>query len=158
MIGAVNGVTGILSPPGGNPLEIPSIPTSNSLEQSYNDTTKTGLAIGTIVAGGAVGAESSLSVVPEGQVSATTGSYLHTFESGNFYAGKGPISRMNRTGSSLSRTYNDPLVSSEFFPASSNRAAFMNEHRIMMQNGGPLSFNPLSPTYNKIFSPGRRFF
>lgn len=65
---------------------------------------------------------------------------------------------MARTGSFYSRTYNDPLVSSEFFPASSNRAAFMSEHKLMMENGGPLSFNPFSPTYNKIHSPGRRFF
>jgi hypothetical protein len=32
----------------------------------------------------------------------------------------------------------------------------INEHNLMMQFGGPKSFNPLSPTYNKIFSPGRK--
>lgn len=45
---------------------------------------------------------------------AETGSYLHTFESGKFYAGKGPISRMNQTGRFFSQKYSDPLVSSEF--------------------------------------------
>ena len=132
------------------------VPYDNARQASYGSATEVGLAGGSILAGNVFGGASSLpSVVPKGPVS-TTGSYLHTFESGNFYAGKGPISRMNRTGSSLSRTYNDPLVSSEFFPASSNRAAFINEHRLMMQNGGPVRVNEAKNTYNLIFSPGRK--
>lgn len=87
-----------------------------------------------------------------------TGSYLHRFQSGNFYAGKRTETRMNATGRFFSTKYNDPLVSSEFFPATSNRAAFINEHKLMMENGGPLSFDRASPTYNRIFSPGCRFF
>lgn len=52
--------------------------------------------------------------------------------------------------------YGDKLLKSTFYPASSTRAAFINEHKLMMQFGGPKSFNPLSPTYNKIFSPGNK--
>ena len=109
-----------------------------------------------------------LSVVPEvtaissrsaaSTTLATTGSYLHRFESGKFYAGKGTEAWMAHTGRFFSKAYDDPLVSSEYFPATSNRAAFIKEHKLMMENGGPLSFDRASPTYNKIFSPGCRFF
>ena len=50
-----------------NPLAIPNIAASNSLEQSYNDATKVGIVAGTIVAGGAVGGGSSVSVVPSAE-------------------------------------------------------------------------------------------
>lgn len=89
---------------------------------------------------------------------ATVGSYLHTFESGNFYAGKGTEARMKLTGKSLSLENNDPLRSSDFFPAISDREAFIGEHKIMMENGGPRKVNDRKNTYNKIFSPGRKFF
>jgi hypothetical protein len=56
----------------------------------------------------------------------------------------------------IETTYGDKLLKSTFYPAPSTRAAFINEHNLMMQFGGPKSFNTLSPTYNKIFSPGRK--
>jgi len=84
-----------------------------------------------------------------------SGSYLLLFQSGNFYAGKGLESRMMQSITRIETTYGDKLISSKFYPASSTRAAFINEHKLMMQHGGPLSHNPMSPTYNKIFSPGR---
>ncbi|MCB9082679.1 MAG: hypothetical protein H6555_13320, partial [Lewinellaceae bacterium] len=85
-----------------------------------------------------------------------SGSYLLEFQSGKFYAGKGLEPRMMQSINRIETTYGDKLFNSQFFPASSTRGAFINEHNLMMQFGGPKSFNPLSPTYNKIFSPGRK--
>jgi RHS repeat-associated protein len=150
-----------------NPLLMQGVTYGNERQARVGRQVTMGVLAAPGVAAAPFAAGTSLSVVPEvsavssrsaaSTAFAETGSYLHRFESGNFYAGKGPVSRMNATGRALSREYNDPLVSSEYFPASSNRAAFMNEHKLMMENGGPLTFDPLSPTYNKIFSPGRRF-
>ena len=56
----------------------------------------------------------------------------------------------------IETTYGDKLLNSQFFPASSTRGAFINEHNLMMQFGGPKSFDKLSPTYNLIFSPGKK--
>ena len=85
-----------------------------------------------------------------------SGSYLLEFQSGKFYAGKGLESRMMQSINRIETRYGDKLLKSTFYPASSTRAAFINEHKLMMQFGGPKSFNPLSPTYNKIFSPGKK--
>jgi hypothetical protein len=56
----------------------------------------------------------------------------------------------------IETTFGDKLLNKTFYPAANSKAAFLNEHNLMMQFGGPKSFNPLSPTYNKIFSPGRK--
>jgi len=90
------------------------------------------------------------------QAEKVSGSYLLEFQSGKFYAGKGLQPRMMQSINRIETTYGDRLLNSQFFPASSTRGAFINEHNLMMQFGGPKSFNPLSPTYNKIFSPGRK--
>ncbi|MDD2963547.1 MAG: DNRLRE domain-containing protein [Bacteroidales bacterium] len=89
------------------------------------------------------------------QAEKVSGSYLLKFQSGKFYAGKGLEPRMMQSINRIETTYGDKLLNSTFYPASSTKAAFINEHKLMMQFGGPKSFNPLSPTYNKIFSPGR---
>ncbi|HEX8575713.1 MAG TPA: hypothetical protein VF677_05420, partial [Flavobacterium sp.] len=96
--------------------------------------------------------------VTKGLVNAekVSGSYLLEFQSGKFYAGKGLEPRMMQSINRIETTYGDKLVKSTFYPASSIKAAFINEHKMMMQFGGPLKFNPLSPTYNKIFSPGKK--
>lgn len=155
---------------GSNPFEVPLVFSYNDAREasagsasSFGTLAGAGAATGTIFGG-----SSTLSVVPEvtsvssrsasSTAFAETGSYLHRFESGKFYAGKGAETRMRQTGNFYSKTYDDPLVSSEHFRATSNRAAFMDEHKIMMENGGPLSVNPASPTYNKILSPGCKFF
>ena len=52
--------------------------------------------------------------------------------------------------------YGDKLMSKEFFEASSTNQAFKIEFQIMMENGGPKSFNELSKTYNLIHSPGAK--
>jgi len=99
-----------------------------------------------------------VSIAAKGVVQAekVSGSYLLEFQSGKFYAGKGLEPRMMQSINRIETTYGDKLLNSQFFPASSTRGAFINEHNLMMRFGGPKSFNPLSPTYNKIFSPGRK--
>lgn len=153
-----------------NPLQIERYGYPNARAASWGDGFADGLNAAPAVALPALASDSLISAVPEISQAATssrlasstapadTGYYLLRFESDKFYAGKGPISRMNQSASSLSRTYSDPVTSREFFPASSNKEAFMGEHTIMMENGGPLIFDKLSPTYNKIHSPGCRFF
>jgi RHS repeat-associated protein len=85
-----------------------------------------------------------------------SGSYLLKFEGGMFYAGKGLPPRMNASIKRIETEYNTKLISHEFFPAKSTTEAFINEHKLMMSFGGPKSYNKLSPTYNLIFSPGKK--
>ncbi|WP_262510701.1 RHS repeat domain-containing protein [Gelidibacter algens] len=88
------------------------------------------------------------------------GSYLLEFEGmGNtnmFYAGKGPYSRMLQSINRIENTFGDKIINSTFIPANTAKDAFIQEHIFMMQFGGPKSFNPFSPTYNLIFSPGKK--
>ena len=90
------------------------------------------------------------------QAEKVSGSYLLEFQSGKFYAGKGLEPRMMQSINRIETNFGDKLVNKQFFPASSTREAFINEHNIMMQMGGPKTFRASSPTYNKIYSPGRK--
>jgi len=90
------------------------------------------------------------------------GGYVHEFKSGFTYSGKGTQARMRQTGRELEASQGDELVRSTFIAAPSNTAkeAFVIEHLQMMKSTrglGPLSSNPSSPTYNKIFSPGKKY-
>lgn len=88
------------------------------------------------------------------------GSYLLEFQgtsnSNMFYAGKGTESRMLQSINRIENTFGDKLLKSTFTPANSAKDAFIQEHILMMQFGGPKSFNTFSPTYNLIFSPGKK--
>ncbi len=84
------------------------------------------------------------------------GSYLLEFQSGKYYAGKGLEPRMMQSINRIETTFGDKLLNKQFFPASSTKNAFINEHKMMMEFGGPKSFDKLSPTYNLIFSPGKK--
>ena len=84
-----------------------------------------------------------------------SGSYLLEFESGKFYAGKGLESRMMQSVKRIETQFGDKLLNKTFYPAANSKEAFINEHILMMQFGGPKSFDKLSPTYNLIFSPGK---
>ena len=86
-----------------------------------------------------------------------TGSYLLEFQSGMFYAGKGPEARMRESIRRIEST-GDLLKpgGAQFFPASSTREAFINEHRLMKPFGLPSRYNPNSLLYNKIWSPGKK--
>jgi len=85
-----------------------------------------------------------------------SGSYLLEFQSGKFYAGKGLESRMMQSINRIETKFGDKLLNKTFYPAANSKAAFINEHNLMMQFGGPKSFDKLSPTYNLIFSPGKK--
>ena len=85
-----------------------------------------------------------------------SGSYLLEFKSGKFYAGKGLGPRMMKSIRRIETNFGDKLINKTFYPASSVNEAFINEHILMMRYGGPKSFDILSPTYNKIFSPGKK--
>lgn len=85
-----------------------------------------------------------------------SGAYLLEFQSGKFYAGKGSILRMNQSILRLETQYGDKLLQSTYFRTATTKKAFILEHKLMMQRGVPLSFNRLSPTYNKVFSPGKK--
>jgi hypothetical protein len=90
------------------------------------------------------------------QIEKASGSYLLEFQSGKFYAGKGSEARMRQSIKRIESTYGDKIKSSTYHSASNAVEAFINEHSMMMQLGGPKSFNPMSPTYNMIFSPGKK--
>lgn len=64
---------------------------------------------------------------------------------------------MNQSATTLSRIYDDAVVNRTWYSAPSAREGFKGEHNLMMQRGGPLSFDRQSPTYNRIFSPGRKY-
>lgn len=91
------------------------------------------------------------------KVEKVSGSYLLEFQSSKFYAGKGLEKRMEQSINRIEKDYGDKILKKTFYPAKNSRSAFINEHKLMMKNGGPLSFNPNSPTYNKVFSPGRKY-
>ncbi len=153
-----------------NPLSIRApFSASNAREFGYMTAASAGVQFGlgafggTISAGvsrnplGLVSEAGTLANVSTRAASSTafreTGSYLLEFESGKFYAGKGPLSRMN---ASIKRIegLGDGLVNSTFQRATSNREAFIQEHRFIESFGGPLSKERLSSTYNRIASPG----
>lgn len=89
-------------------------------------------------------------------VDKASGAYLLKFASGKFYAGKGLEPRMFQSISRIEKDYGTKLISKEFFEATSTNQALRIEHQIMMENGGPLSFDKMSQTYNLIHSPGAK--
>ena len=82
-----------------------------------------------------------------------TGSYEIEFESGKNYVGKGSPTRMGISGRTHAQLYNDPVVKSVWTPSSNTRTAFIDEYLKMAVRG----VNNAN-TYNKIWSPGRKFF
>ncbi|WP_143312539.1 hypothetical protein [Cellulophaga tyrosinoxydans] len=56
----------------------------------------------------------------------------------------------------IENTFGDKLIKSNFIPANATKDVFIQEHIFMMQFGGPKSFNSMSPTYNLIFSTGKK--
>lgn len=52
--------------------------------------------------------------------------------------------------------HTDKLVKATYRPAKNSWEAFIKEHQLMMELGGPKSFSLSSMTYNLIYSPGRK--
>jgi RHS repeat-associated protein len=101
------------------------------------------------------GAQLGANFIPVGKIfkgapilKKASGSYLLEFESGLFYAGKGLEPRMLKSIHRIETTFGDKLLNKTFYPAGTVNEAFIMEHKLMMQFGGPKSFDRLSPTYN----------
>lgn len=83
-----------------------------------------------------------------------TGSYEIIYKSGKNYVGKGGF---NRAITSAKRyTKNDVVESIRWKSAPNTRKAFIDEYQ-MQKWRGVLSGNKYNQTYNKIWSPGRRY-
>lgn len=84
--------------------------------------------------------------------SSSPGSYSIGFESGKYYHGKGPVSRMKQSDKQHSVDNNDPVVSYDCTPSKSNFDAFVDEAQRIRRDGGIKGNN-----YNKINSPGEKY-
>jgi RHS repeat-associated protein len=82
------------------------------------------------------------------------GSYVHEFESGMEYVGKGTKERMLQSGKQLENANNDKLIKSTFEPSKLNtdKQAFVDEAQKIENRGGVSNPN----LYNKINSPGKK--
>jgi hypothetical protein len=82
---------------------------------------------------------------------APNGSYTIEFSSGMTYAGKGGTTRARKSARRHSNANNDPVVSIDHTPATTNTDAFRQEAARLADIGGPGS----TGNYNQIHSPGR---
>ena len=82
-----------------------------------------------------------------------TGSYEIIFESGKNYVGKGGFKRAIKSAEDKVSKYADKVVSIEWKSAQNWKEAFIDEYRRMKVRGVQNDF-----TYNKIWSPGRKYF
>ena len=64
---------------------------------------------------------------------------------------------MTWSANRIEREFGDKVMNRTFYPATNTREALINEDALMMQLGGPKSFNKNSPTYNLIHSPGKKY-
>ena len=88
-----------------------------------------------------------------------TGSYEILYKSGKNYVGKGGFKRMI-TSASRPRMYNgvaDEVVSATWKRAKNTREAFIDEY-LKQRQRGVLSSNINANTYNRIWSPGRKYY
>ena len=86
-----------------------------------------------------------------------TGSYEIMYKSGKNYVGKGGYKRAINSAQRNARRYFDEVTSISWKRAPNARAAFMDEY-IMQKKRGVLSSNRNAMTYNKIWSPGRKYY
>ena len=87
-----------------------------------------------------------------------TGSYEILFESGKNYAGKGGFYRAITSASRNSSKYGDNVLAILWKSAPDNTSAFIDEYLMQLRFGGVLSSDLDLLTYNKIWSPGKRYF
>ena len=86
-------------------------------------------------------------------VSKSTGSYEIIFKSGKNYTGKGSFNRAINSAKRLSNLQKDDVFSIFWNRAPNNRVAFIDEYKKMKVRGVNNS-----NTYNKIWSPGRKYY
>ena len=81
-----------------------------------------------------------------------TGLYKIEFKTGKNYVGKGSEARMKASVRRIERKYNDIMVTRHWDPAPNAKKAFVDEY-IKMSARGVNNSN----TYNRIWSPGRKY-
>ncbi len=84
-----------------------------------------------------------------------TGSYEIIFSNGFRYVGKGGF---DRAIASASRFNNEEILNILWKSAPDKVEAFIDEFFMQKRAGGVLSFNKNAMVYNKIWSPGRRYY
>ena len=88
----------------------------------------------------------------------STGSYEIRYKSGYNYVGKGNFNRAISSATRNASKHSDEVVSIMWKSASDARAAFIDEYLLQKLRGGVLSSNKNLKTYNKIWSPGKRYY
>ena len=88
-----------------------------------------------------------------------TGSYEIKYASGQTYIGKGGLYRATQSANRYVKIKKDTVKSITWKPAKNNREAFINEYKSMCKYGGPNNKKIKNKkSYNRIWSPGRRFY
>lgn len=88
-----------------------------------------------------------------------TGSYVVKYTSGKTYVGKGGLYRATQSANRYVKKNKDKVKSITWKPAKSNREAFIDEYKSMCKYGGPNNRSiGNKKSYNRIWSPGRRFY
>ena len=96
-------------------------------------------------------------------VSTSTGAYEIVYKSGKNYVGKGTFSRAITSAlehakpNKLNNFMGDEVVSITWSKALNDREAFISEYLMQVNGNGVLSANQLANTYNKIWSPERKY-
>ena len=88
-----------------------------------------------------------------------TGSYEVLYKSGKTYGGKGGFKRAITSAQTKATLYTDEVVSLSWKSAENSRMAFIDEYKRMSRLGGPNN-NEIQNinSYNKIWSPGRKYY
>ena len=87
-----------------------------------------------------------------------TGSYEILYKSGYNYIGKGGFKRAITSATKKAAEYGDEVISIMWKSAPNSRAAYIDEYLMQKRFGGVQSNKKGLLTYNKIWSPGRRYY
>ena len=96
-------------------------------------------------------------------VSESTGAYEVVYKSGKNYVGKGSFNRAiastaeHAKPNKLNNMLGDEVVSITWKKAANKREAFISEYLMQVNGRGVLSVDLAANTYNKIWSPGRKY-
>ena len=96
-------------------------------------------------------------------VSESTGAYEIVYKSGKNYVGKGSFKRAITSAAEhakpneINNMLGDEVVSITWKKAANQREAFISEYLMQVNGRGVLSADKTANTYNKIWSPGRKY-
>ena len=88
----------------------------------------------------------------------SVGSYVIKYKSGNIYVGKGGFQRAIHSAKKHATDNTDTVTAIIWKSNTDNRAAFINEYLMQDIVGGVSRSNKNILTYNKIWSPGRKYY